>query len=130
MGAAAGTAAGAAGMGGGAAPPDDDDAWLGIAQRRAALFPSFLIGPHAKLLRWTGSGDGTHGRVGKLCVLAAVLVTGAILLTSALTIISALFLGRSTILLPSVGCSVLPVLSWKLVRCRFARARLRCCLAA
>ena len=89
-----------------ASAAEDPALWLPIARQRAALFPGFLIGIHARLLRCTGSGRGYHGTIGRLLVAFAVLFE----------IVSALYINLFVGILPWAAYTVFLVLSWKLVR--------------
>ena len=89
-----------------ASAAEDPALWLPIARQRAAIFPGFLIGTHARLLRCTGSGRGYHGTIGRLLVAFAVLFE----------IVSALYINVFVGILPWAAYTVLLVLSWKLVR--------------
>ena len=80
--------------------------WLPIARQRAAFFPGCLIGIHARMMRYTGSGRGYHGTTGRLLVEFAVLFE----------IFSALYINFFVGILPWVAYTIFLVLSWKLVR--------------
>ncbi len=80
--------------------------WLPIAQQRAATFPGWFIGTHARLLRCTGSGRGWHGTTGRFLVAFAVLFE----------VVSALYINLFVGILPWAAYTVFLVLSWKLVR--------------
>ena len=85
---------------------EDPALWLPIARQRAAIFPGFLIGTHARLLRCTGSGPGWHGTLGKTLVASAIIFE----------IVSALYINLFVGILPWAAYTVFLVLSWKLVR--------------